>query len=379
MKIVIASDSFKGSLLSAEANAAIAAGLSGAIPDAEILQVTVGDGGEGTCRSLVEALHGVRYFCMVEGPLGDTVKAHYGIVNGDTAIIEMSEASGLTLIDAGRRNPMLASTFGTGEMIKNALEKGCRTVVVGIGGSATTDGGMGMLAALGVRFFDAYGNLLKPCGASLNKIARIDMHELSAYRDVRFIVAADVDNPLYGSSGAACVFAPQKGAAPEQVKALDRGLGNYARVSERILGKDYSSLPGAGAAGGLGFAFAAYLHGKLCSGADIVLDAWKFDEKIRNADIVITGEGRLDRQTIMGKIPFRILERARRVDVPVFAIGGSVCDREILVQAGFAALVPVEACGASLEDAMCPETAFANIKKTVADIADIIIAFAADK
>lgn len=367
MKIIIASDSFKGSLSSAEVNAAIASGVRDVIHAAEIVRIPVGDGGEGTCKSLVEALRGELYSCLVEGPLGDSVMAYYGIVGGDTAIIEMSEASGLTLVGEASRDAMLASTFGTGQMIKDAIGKGCRTVIVGIGGSATTDGGTGMLAALGVRFYDASGSILKPCGASLQKIASIDASALSDYSGVRFIVAADVDNPLFGPRGSACVFAPQKGATPEQVEFLDEGLRNYALVAEKTLGKDCSQMPGAGAAGGLGFAFAAFLGGKLCKGADMVLDAWNFDEQLSDADMVITGEGRLDRQTLMGKTPYRILERSRKMNVPVVAVGGSVIDREVLEQGGFTALVQVEAGNITLEEAMRPETTKANIRKTVAD------------
>lgn len=368
MKIIIASDSFKGSLSSAEVNAAIASGVRDAIHGAEIVRIPVGDGGEGTCKSLVEALRGELYSCLVEGPLGVPVTAHYGIVGGDTAIIEMSEASGLTLVDEASRDAMLASTFGTGQMIKDALGKGCRTIIVGIGGSATTDGGTGMLAALGVCFYDAGGNLLKPCGATLQRIASVDASALSDYKDVRFIVAADVDNPLFGPRGAACVFAPQKGASPEQVVFLDEGLRNYALVAEKALGKYYSQMSGAGAAGGLGFAFAAFLGGKVCKGADIVLDAWNFDEQLRDADMVITGEGCLDRQTLMGKTPYRILERSRKMNVPVIAVGGAVGDRGVLERGGFAAIVQVDAGNATLEEAMRPETAKANIRKTIAAV-----------
>lgn len=375
MKIVIACDSFKGSLSSAEVGRACAEGIRRAAPDADIRVVAVGDGGEGSVDALVEGLGGHFVSCTVRGPLGEPVDAHYGISgDGTTAIIEMAQASGLTLIADNQRNPMKTSTFGTGELIADALLRGCTTILTGIGGSATNDGGTGMLAALGVRFLDAAGCEIEPCGAALESIAAIDTSALMPQvRDARFVVACDVDNPLYGPSGAARVFAPQKGATPGMVEALDRGLRNYAAVIFKTLGKDIAAMPGAGAAGGLGAAFAAFLDAGLTPGIDMMLDAVRFDDIVCGADLVITGEGRLDRQTVMGKAPAGVLKAARRHNVPVVAIGGGVTDADTLTDAGFIAVFPVVDGPVSLSAAMNPATARRNISRTLTQIVRLLL------
>lgn len=370
MKIVVACDSFKGSLSSAEVGEACAVGIRYVVPDADIRVVQVGDGGEGTADALVDGLDGRFVTCSVHDPLGLPVEARYGISgNGTTAIMEMAQASGLPLIHPAKRNPMLTSTYGTGEMIADALRRGCTTILTGIGGSATNDGGMGMLAALGVRFLDSGGRELKPCGAALEHIAAIDSSTLMPQaREARFIVACDVDNPLYGPSGAAHVFAPQKGATPRMVELLDQGLRNYARAVIEATGKDVAGMAGAGAAGGLGAAFAAFLDAKLTPGINMMLDAVRFDDIVRDADLVITGEGRLDSQTVMGKAPAGVLKVARRHNVPVVAIGGSITDADTLIAAGFIAVLPVVDGPVRLENAMNPDVTRRNISRTVIQI-----------
>lgn len=370
MKIVIACDSFKGSLTSVEVGEACARGIRHRVPEADIDVVAVGDGGEGTVDALVAGLDGSYATCRVHGPLGRMVEARYGVSgDGRTAIIEMAQASGLPLIPPEDRNPLLTSTYGTGEMIADALRRGCSTLLVGIGGSATNDGGTGMLAALGVKFYDKNGHELEPCGGNLEYIARIDASGLVPLaRQAKFVVACDVDNPLYGKRGAAYVFGPQKGADPAMVERLDHGLRVYAEAVERAVGRDVAMMPGAGAAGGMGAAFAAFLGATLKPGIEMMLSAIGFDHKIEGADLVITGEGRLDSQTVMGKTPAGVLATAKRQGIPVVAIGGGVTDADTLLDAGFAAVLPTVPGPVSLAEAMQPEAASANVERTALQI-----------
>lgn len=370
MKIVIACDSFKGSLTSAEVGEACAQGIRRELPEAEIDVVAVGDGGEGTVDALVAGLDGHFATCQVSDPLGRPVTARYGISgDGHTAIIEMAQASGLTLIRPEERNPLLTSTYGTGQMIADALKRGCSTVLAGIGGSATNDGGTGMLSALGVKFYDDNGHELDPCGAKLEDIARIDASGLMPEaRQARFVVACDVDNPLYGDRGAAYVFAPQKGADSAMVRRLDNGLRVYAEAVKRAVGADVAQMPGAGAAGGLGAAFAAFLGAELKPGIDMMLSAIGFDHKIKDADLVITGEGRIDSQTLMGKTPAGVLAAAKRQGVKAVAIGGGVTEADALLNAGFLAVLPIVAGPVSLDEAMKADTARANAARTCRQI-----------
>ena len=370
-KIVIACDSFKGSLSSMAVGEAcrdgvrLAAADFGTRIDADV--VPVGDGGEGTAEALMEALGASQRCVSVSGPLGDTFQAIYGFApeNG-TAVMEMASASGITLVQPERRNAMAASSYGTGQMIADALNAGCREILIGIGGSATTDGGMGMLQALGYRFYDANGSLLDGCGANLAKVAHIDFSEVDKrLRDVRFTAACDVNNPLCGPEGSAAVFGPQKGATPQMVEALDAGMRNYAHVAARSLGYDKQNEAGSGAAGGLGFAFRAFLGARLVPGIKMVLDAVGFDDRLNGADLVITGEGRLDHQTAMGKTPAGVLRAARERGVPVVAIGGSVVPGTDFAQAGFAAVFPIVQGPCTLEEAMDPDNAAENIRRTV--------------
>lgn len=388
MKIVIASDSFKGSLASIEVAQSIEMGILDVFPSCDVVKVAVADGGEGTMDALCQSLGGKVVRIPVEDPIGRTINASYVILeDGNTAVLEMSSASGLTLLTTAERNPMLTSTYGTGQLIDDAIGRGCRRFLVGIGGSATNDAGMGMLTALGYRFLDAEGNELPGAGASLSKVCGIDCSGVSqAVRDSEFIVACDVDSPLYGPDGAAYVFAPQKGADPEMVRALDDGLRHFAEVTAMYMNssenrlsanlekkegyllvkgnviQDMSSMSGAGAAGGLGYAFVAFFGARLQRGVDMVLDAVGFDSIIEGADLVITGEGRIDAQTLTGKTPYGVLQRASRQNIPVIALAGSVALDD---SSGFTAIRQITPPDMQLSEAMLPAVASANLRRTI--------------
>lgn len=373
-KITVAVDSFKGSLSSREVADAFEAGFKSQFPQCEVIKVSIADGGEGTVDALVETLNGELVKVLVADPLGRTISAQYGIIdNGRTAVMEMSAASGLPLIAPTERNPLRTSTYGTGEMIVDAIERGCRKFLVGIGGSATNDGGTGMLRALGFRFLDAEGNELIGGGEILERIDQIDD---SAARvelaDCEFIVACDVTNPLYGPEGAAYVFAPQKGADAAMVERLDQGLRNYARAIERFNGVQVDAIAGAGAAGGLGGGFKALLGARLERGIDMVLSAMQFSKIIAGSDLVITGEGRIDRQTTMGKAPSGVLREATAQGIPTIAIGGAVQPCAELNESGFAAVLPIVAGPVALEVAMQRDTAIENVRRTATQIAKIL-------
>lgn len=370
MKIIAALDSFKGSLTSLEAGKACAAGIRSVLPSAEVRVVPVADGGEGTVEALTAALKGRFQECIVRGPLGEPVTAVYGIsADAKTAVMEMSQASGLTLVCEKARNPLRTSTYGTGEMIVDALRHGCRHIIMGIGGSATVDGGTGMMSALGVRFLDAQGRGLEGCGGNLDRIMSIDVGGLDeALYGCRFSVACDVSNPLTGENGAPRIFGPQKGASPSMVEELEKGMCNYARVLNTYAGRDVASLPGAGAAGGVGAAMTAFFCAGLLPGAELMLDTIGFDRIIEGADLIITGEGRLDGQTLMGKTPFGILRAAKKHNIPVIAVGGSVENRDALLDSGFVGVYSVTPEGMSIEEAMIPEVAKANVARACAEI-----------
>lgn len=367
-KIVVASDSFKGSLTSLEVAQSVAKAVKEAYPSSEVVEVNVADGGEGTMDALQQTLGGRKVILEVSDPLGRPVDASYVILeDGSTAVLEMSAASGLPLLAPEERNPSKTSTLGTGELIRDALDKGCSKFLVGIGGSATNDAGMGMLHALGYRFMDASGTELAPVGGSMINVASIDMSgRHPALSEAQFIVACDVKAPLYGPDGAAYVFAPQKGADNEMVEALDMGLRHFAEVSALATGCDSSSLEGSGAAGGLGYAFRQFLGASLERGVEMVLDAIHFDELLNGADLVITGEGRVDSQTLTGKTPYGVARRALRQGIPVVAIGGSVTlDKSQTQLAGFKDVLQVTPVGMPLQEAMKPEVAAENIYQTI--------------
>lgn len=369
MKIVIASDSFKGSLTSAEVAAAAERGIKAVYPDCEVISVNVSDGGEGTMEAIIDVLGGEVITTMVSDPLGRPITAHYGIA-GDKAIIEMAAASGLTLLQPEERNPWLTSSYGTGEMIMEAIHHGCRHLLIGIGGSATNDAGTGMLQALGFRFFDAQGQAITDCrGGRMQDIARIDDSAVpQAVRQSQFIVACDVDTPFCGPEGAVPVFAPQKGADTNMVTRLDAGMASLAQVIKDTYHINIVPLAGAGAAGGMGGGFRAFLNATLQRGIEMVLDAIDFDRIIQDANLIITGEGKIDFQTAKGKTAAGVLSHARKQDIPVVAIGGSIEMCESVEQMGFAGIYPIIEEKVPLEIAMQSDIAASNIENTVKKI-----------
>jgi glycerate kinase len=326
MKIIIAPDSFKDSLSAQGVADAIAQGLAEVWPDAQLIKCPMADGGEGTVESVLAACNGQWRRTRVRGPLGAAVEARWGwLPDSGTAIIEMAEASGLQLLPPGQRDACSSSTFGTGELIRAALDEGAGRVILAIGGSATNDGGAGAMQALGVGLLDEQGQSLPPGGLALGKLARIDLSELDPrLAGVRFEIAADVDNPLCGPHGASAVFGPQKGASAEQVQQLDRALGHFAGHCAQALHRDVRDEPGSGAAGGLGFAAKAFLQARFRTGVEVVAQLTGLAEAIDGADLVITGEGRFDAQTLRGKTPFGVARIARRQGVPVVVIAGTL-------------------------------------------------------
>ena len=369
-KIIIASDSFKGSLSSLEISRAAGNGIRKVLPNCEIVGIPVADGGEGTTEAMVAAMNGRFVSCEVHDPLMNPIQVKYGILgDGLTAVIEMASASGLTLVPPEKRNPMFTTTYGTGELIQDALQKGCRRFLIGIGGSATNDAGTGMLQALGFRFLDCTGNELGKGGQILEHIAQIDSGKaVSALQESVFTIACDVNNPFSGENGAAFVYARQKGADDAMIRRLDKGLKHFATVIHASLGKDIDRISGAGAAGGLGGGFLAFLPATLKSGIQMVLETLDFDSLIRNADLIITGEGKLDRQTGMGKTPAGVLEAGKRQQIPVIAIGGCVEDSDALLQQGFLAVLSIQPGPVSLEQAMDSTFAFCQIERIVEQI-----------
>ncbi|HHR6117780.1 TPA: glycerate kinase [Providencia alcalifaciens] len=324
MKIIIAPDSFKESMSAECAANAITKGFKSVFPDAQYLCLPIADGGEGTVDALIAAAGGERVSLVVKDPLGDMVSAYYGLLDdGKTAVIEMAQASGLMLVSPEQRNPMLTTSYGTGQLIQDALEKGVKKIILGIGGSATVDGGVGMLQALGVVFYDNQQNKLGLGGEVLNHIATIDTSSLSPQlQHCTIEVACDVDNPLVGERGAAMIFGPQKGATASMVLELEKGLNRFAEVIQQIQGHDFRYLSGGGAAGGISVAAAAFMNAKLKPGIDIVIDAVKLEQEILDTDLVIVGEGSMDGQTAGGKAPLGIAKVAAKHNVPVIALSG---------------------------------------------------------
>lgn len=372
MKVVIAIDSLKGSLSSVDAGNAIKEGVLEVCPDAEVVVKPLADGGEGTIEALVQGMKGTEYKIEVHGPLGKKVTASYGIIEeGEkTAIIEMAQAAGITLVSKQERNPLYTTTYGVGEIIKDAIHRGCRKFIVGIGGSATNDAGVGMMQALGYKFYDVDGNLLGLGGQILDKIHRIDQTEaLKELSECSFKVACDVDNLLYGKNGASYIYGPQKGATEEIVKILDNGLINLSKV----VNNTYENTPGAGAAGGLGYGFMTFLGGKLESGIDIILKEINLEEDIKDADVVVTGEGRLDAQTIMGKAPIGVAKLAKKYSKKVIALGGSLTNDAYKVnEHGIDAVFSIVNEPMTLEKAMESEVAKFNLKMTAKQIFNLM-------
>lgn len=348
MHILLALDSFKGCLTSEEVEAAFARALTAR--GADVSSLPLSDGGEGMLQAFTAALHGQTIEVEVHDPLMRPVTARYGLAPDGTAIIESAQACGLTLIPAAERNPLTATSYGVGELVAHAARRGCRRFIIGLGGSGTSDAGRGMLRGL--------TDTLAPGGA-------IDEVIHNMMGGCRFVLACDVRNPLYGPEGAAHVFAPQKGATPDMVDELDRRARHFAELSARRMGWDASTLPGAGAAGGLGYAFLQYLQATMESGADLLLDLAGFDHLLKHADLVITGEGHADRQTLMGKLPERVMRRARQQGIPVWLIAGQADDAASLLQAGFSRVSSLTPAGMPLKEAIRPETARKNILRWV--------------
>ncbi len=373
MKIVIAPDSFKESLTALEVANAIEEGLKEVLPNSQLVKVPMADGGEGTVQSLVDATGGRIATVTVTGPLGNRVEASYGLLgDGKTAAIEMASASGIQLVPINKRNPMLTTTWGTGELIKVALDIGVEKVIIGIGGSATNDGGAGMLQALGVNLLDEAGNQIPRGGAGLEKLTRIDLTSIDRrLQEINLVVACDVDNPLTGPSGASAIYGPQKGATQEQIVQLDRNLAHYAAIIRRDLGKDIEEIPGAGAAGGLGAGFLAFLSAELKRGGDLVIEATKLEDALRDADLVITGEGGINHQTVHGKTPICVAKIAKKYGVPVIAIAGSLSgDYKDLYNHGIDAIFSIVSGIMSLEEAL--ENGYENVKNTARNLGAVI-------
>jgi glycerate 2-kinase len=373
MKIVIAPDSFKESLTALEAAKAIESGMKKILPGACFIKVPMADGGEGTVQSLVDATDGRLITKTVTGPLGTPVEAFFGI-SGDekTAVIEMAAASGLHLVPAGERNPLVTTTRGTGELIAAALDLGVEHIIIGIGGSATNDGGAGMARALGILLLDSDGKEIGEGGGAIGSLAAVNMDGLDKrLESVKIEVACDVDNPLTGKRGASHIFGPQKGATQDMVEILDNNLHHFARIIMKDIGKDSEQVPGAGAAGGLGGGLMAFLSAELKRGVDIVLEATHLESQILDADFVITGEGKIDGQTIFGKTPIGVAKTAKRHNVPVIAIAGNVArDSEVVHEHGIDAVFSIVPGVVSLEDAF--KNAHTYVEKIAANIATII-------
>ncbi len=373
MKIVIAPDSYKESLSALDVASAIEAGFREIFPDADYVKIPVADGGEGTVEAMVAATQGNIVRLTVTGPLGKPVDAFYGL-SGDenTAFIEMAAASGLELVPAAQRDPLITTSIGTGELIKNALDRGVQHIIIGIGGSATNDGGAGMMQALGARLLDQHGQQIGRGGGALPQLAKIDISELDdRIQHCRFEVACDVTNPLIGDKGASAIFGPQKGATPELVQQLDKALAHYADIIHRDLDIDVLHIDGGGAAGGMGAALHAFCQADLRRGIEIVTEALGLAEQVKDADLVITGEGRIDSQTINGKVPIGVAKVAKRFNKPVIGIAGSLtADVGVVHEQGLDAVFSVLFSIGTLEDALA--NAAQNVRLTARNVAATI-------
>ncbi|MBY4890230.1 glycerate kinase [Pantoea sp. DY-15] len=373
MKIVIAPDSYKESLSALEVASAIEAGFREIFPEAEYVKIPVADGGEGTVEAMVAATQGNIVRLTVTGPLGKPVEAFYGL-SGDerTAFIEMAAASGLELVPAAQRDPLITTSFGTGELIKDALDRGVDHIIIGIGGSATNDGGSGMMQALGAQLLDEHGKQIAYGGGALPQLARIDIEKLDTrIKQCRFEVACDVSNPLTGDKGASAIFGPQKGATPELVQQLDKALEHYATLIHRDLDIDVLHIDGGGAAGGMGAALHAFCQAELRSGIEIVTEALGLAEQVKDADLVITGEGRIDSQSINGKVPIGVAKVAKQFNKPVIGIAGSLtADVGVVHQHGLDAVFSVLFSICTLDDALA--NAAQNVRLTARNVAAVI-------
>ena len=375
MKIVTAIDSFKGSMTSMEAGRAVAEGIHRADAGAEVLVRPLADGGEGTVEALTSGMNGSRQQVQVTGPLGTPVICEYGIIESSgTAVIEMAGAAGITLVSDEKRNPLYTTTYGVGEVIRDAIKKGCRRFIIGIGGSATNDGGVGMLQALGYDFLDKDGNQIKHGAIGLKDLVQIkDNKAIPELKDCEFHIACDVTNPLCGEQGCSVIFGPQKGATEQMIKDMDHWLADYAKIAKESFTKADADKPGTGAAGGLGFAFLTFTNATLKSGVDLILHETKLEEEIKDADIVITGEGCLDAQTAMGKAPIGVAKLAKKYGKLVLGFSGAVTKGATACnEAGIDAYFPIVRSAVSLEDAMKKKNAQENLIDTVEQVFRLI-------
>ncbi|MCC0782794.1 glycerate kinase [Clostridioides sp. ES-S-0108-01] len=375
MKVLISIDSLKGSLSSIEAANAIKRGILKVKKDAEVKILPLADGGEGTVDALVQGMNGEKETIEVTGPIIEKVNATYGLLKDtNTAIIEIAQASGLTLVPTELRNPLYTTTYGVGEIIKEAINKGYRNFIIGIGGSATNDAGVGMLQALGFEFYDSNNNLVKLGGKVLNEIRHIKVgNRLKELDECNFKIACDVNNPLFGKNGAAYIYGSQKGATLEIIEELDNGLRNFSKVVENCLNKDIANVEGVGAAGGLGFAFLAFLNSKLEPGIKIILEEIKLEEELKDVDFVITGEGRLDNQTAMGKAPIGVAKLAKKYGVKVIGLAGATTGDAVKCnEEGIDAYFSIVNRAMTIEEAMDKETASDNMTATTIQVFNLI-------
>ena len=376
MKVVVAIDSFKGSLTSVQAGNAVKEAVLQVDPNANVMVRPLADGGEGTVDALSALPSAEKITVTVTGPLGTPVDAQYCIIrNKNMAVIEMAAAAGLPLVPAQLRNPLNTTTYGVGELIKDAICRGCRDFLIGIGGSATNDGGTSMLSALGYHFLDKSGSLISLGAQGLENLHSIDDSQvLKELRACKFRIACDVNNPLCGNNGCSAVFAPQKGGTPEMIAKMDSWLKNYAKLTKTVNAQADENLPGAGAAGGLGFAFSAFLNASLEPGISIVLDETNLEDYIKDADVVVTGEGRLDAQTVMGKAPIGVAKLAKKYAKKVIAFSGCVADgAEICNEHGIDAFFPVLRQVTTLAEAMETDKAYKNLKDTAYQVFRLLI------
>lgn len=375
--IILAFDSFKGCMSSTMIMEAAKKAISMEYPQCNVISYPIADGGEGTISAVAGSMNVRNIEVEVHNPIMDMIMSTYGIVlDSNTAIIEMALASGLPLIPKSKQNPMLTTTYGTGELIKDALDKGCRNIVLGIGGSATNDAGIGVMTALGAQFLDKRGNILKPIGGNLIKISAIDLTNIDIrLSSTKFSIACDVNNPFCGENGAAYIYSPQKGASLQDVVALDEGLRHYAKILNEEMGIDILAIPGAGAAGGVGGGLLPFLNAELKSGIDIILGILHFEEKAKDADLIFTGEGKIDSQTGMGKALGGIMKIAKKYDIPVIALCGAIENNSSLNGMGLTGVFSIQPGPVSLEKAMDVDFALKNIENAIIQILRVINKF----
>lgn len=375
MKVIVASDSFKGSASSQRVNEAITRGIKKVDNTIDVIQIPIADGGEGTCDVLIQALGGEKVYVRVHDPLMREMTAYYGIINQHTAVIEMAQAAGLPLLAKDEQNPINTTTYGVGEMIKDAIHKGCRHFIIGIGGSATNDAGTGLLQALGFNFYDRHGKKLPGIGASLSAIDRIDDSEiLPELKQCQFQVMCDVTNPFYGPNGASVIYGPQKGADPKMVEILDQGMRHFANLVNDYFNIDLQKVPGSGAAGGLGGAFHVFLNAQLTPGIELLFETIGMNTIVKDADLIITGEGKIDHQSAMGKVIYGIGRLGKEKNIPVVALCGTYTNEiSTLYSIGITAVFSILTEPVSLDEAMATTSTLHRVESVTENIIRVLI------